>query len=323
MDTLEEIFDSSVRTVCIAGHVNPDGDCVGSCTALYLYIRKNHPEIRADLYLEPFDPFLSFLGGTGQTKSEADPEKKYDLFVSCDTSGRERIGVAGALFENAGRTVCIDHHVTNRGFADINHIEPDASSCAEVLTGLMDLARADAPIAASLYTGIIHDTGVFQYSNTTPRTMRLAAALLEFGIPAHRIIDDSFNRRTFLQNRILGYVLANEELLAEGRIVRASLTNDEMQEFGVTRRDLSMIVSQMRLVDGVEAAVFAYETEKPGVFKVSLRSNEYLDVASVAAVFGGGGHARAAGLTLAGTPDSVTRSVSDEIAGRLRGGSDG
>lgn len=317
MKKIEEIIKPGMRTVGIAGHINPDGDCIGSTTALYQYLKKYDPDLSIDLYLELPRPSLRFMKGVSESKQEADSDRVYDLFVTCDVSSLDRIGVAGDLFDKAKHTACVDHHVSNPGFADVNYVVPDASSCAEVLTDLMDPAEIDRDIAISLYTGIIHDSGVFQYSNTSPHTMRCAASLMEKGFDHNKLIDESFNKRTYAQNRILGYALTKSRQELGGKVISSSITLEEMKRFGVTQQDLDMIVSQLRLTDGAEAAVFVYE-KQPGQFKVSLRSNEYLDVAEIAGTFGGGGHAKAAGCSETGTADEVIHKVLLEIQKHLR-----
>ncbi|MGN0256496.1 MAG: bifunctional oligoribonuclease/PAP phosphatase NrnA [Chordicoccus sp.] len=324
MEHISELLTDDIRTIGIAGHVNPDGDCVGSTTALRNYIRTNYPQYEVDLYLEQPKDALLFLDGARDAYREILEGKTepYDLFIICDVSTENRIGVARTLFEKARRTACIDHHLTNGGFSDIDHIEPDASSTAEVLANLMDDEKIDRSVATSLYTGIIHDTGVFQYSNTSPRTLETAARLIAKGIPFSRIIDDSFNRRTYVQNRVLGYALEKATLALDGRVITCILTEQEMKRFGAVRQDLDSIVAQLRFTEGVEAAVFMYETGDAGdaqpVFKVSFRSNEYLDVAAIASEFGGGGHVRAAGCTVYGDPEESRRKILDAVGPQLR-----
>ena len=310
---LDEVFTKSIKTCAIVGHVAPDGDAVGSTTALYNYIRKNCPWIDVELYLERPKESLMFLPGLTEAVFSAPEDSARDLFVSCDVSSTDRFGVAGNLFPLAGKTFCIDHHISNPHFADINVVNADASSCAEVLYGLMDPAKIDLDIATSLYTGIIHDSGVFQYSNTGGNTLRVAADLLERGVPASRIIDESFNQRTMRQSRILGKVLQESALYMNGKVIVGSVTLTDMALFEVTKKDLDGIVSEMRLVKGVLAAVFIYETE-PSVFKVSLRSNDDLDVSRAAASFGGGGHVKAAGCTIQGELPDVRGLLLDELA---------
>ncbi|MEE3419676.1 MAG: bifunctional oligoribonuclease/PAP phosphatase NrnA [Lachnospiraceae bacterium] len=312
MKRIEDVLDSSIHTIGIAGHINPDGDCIGSTTGLYLYITENYPEYQVDLYLEEPKPLLQTMTAYDKSIHEVNEPRAYDLFITCDTSEKPRIALAGGLFEQANKTVCIDHHVSNPGFAQVNHIVADASSCAEVLADLMDPVRISVNTATNLYTGIVHDTGVFQYTNTTPHTMEVAAGLMRKGVRHSQIIDRTFNIRSYDQNRILGYALEKSEQRLGGRLVVSSLTIREMNRYGVTLKDLDCIVSQLRLTEGAEGAVFAYEKE-PGIFKISLRSNTYLDVAKAAAEFGGGGHVHAAGCTLKGEANEVLRKVVDVL----------
>lgn len=316
MNNISELLGPGIRTCGIAGHVNPDGDCVGSCTALYLYLRRNAPEIRVDLYLEQPKPVFALLEGVGDARQVPEEGMVYDLFITCDVSEENRIGVAGGLFRAARMRAVIDHHVTNPGFGDVNHVEPEASSCAEVLTGLLDMERIDRSCASLLYSGMIHDSGVFQYRNTTPRTLRLAAQLMEKGVDFSSIIDRTFNQRTYTQNRVLGHALETSRLSEDGRCVWSVVTEADMAAFGATCRDLDMIVSQLRYTAGTDAAVFLYETA-PGVFKVSFRSGPSLNVAEVAGMFGGGGHVQAAGCTLKGEPDDVIGRVLGVIREKL------
>ena len=313
MMKLEEVFTKSIKTCAIVGHISPDGDAVGSATALFLYVRKNCPWIDAELYLERPKESLMFLPGLADAFFDTPEDSVRDLFVSCDVSSVDRFGVAGNLFPLAKKTFCIDHHISNPLFADINVVDADASSCSEVLYGLMDPAKIDLDIATALYTGIIHDSGVFQYSNTRGKTLRVAADLLERGVPASRIIDESFNQRTMRQSRILGKVLQESTLYMDGRVIAGSVTLDDMSSFEVTKKDLDGIVSEMRLVEGVLAAVFIYETE-PSVFKVSLRSNGDLDVSRAAVSFGGGGHIKAAGCTIQGELPEVRGLLLSELS---------
>ena len=313
MMKLEEVFTKSIKTCAIVGHISPDGDAVGSATALFLYVRKNCPWIDAELYLERPKESLMFLPGLADAFFDTPEDSVRDLFVSCDVSSVDRFGVAGNLFPLAKKTFCIDHHISNPLFADINVVDADASSCSEVLYGLMDPAKIDLDIATALYTGIIHDCGVFQYSNTRGKTLRVAADLLERGVPASRIIDESFNQRTMRQSRILGKVLQESTLYMDGRVIAGSVTLDDMSSFEVTKKDLDGIVSEMRLVEGVLAAVFIYETE-PSVFKVSLRSNGDLDVSRAAVSFGGGGHIKAAGCTIQGELPEVRGLLLSELS---------
>lgn len=315
MNNIAEVLDG-VKTMAIAGHIRPDGDCVGSCMALYAYIKKWYPEIQADIYLETPKPGFGYLAYMDEVKSEASGEKEYDLFVTCDVSARDRLAVVGDYFEKAKKTVCIDHHVSNPGFARINHILPDASSSCEVLYGLLDPEKVDREIAQAVYTGIIHDTGVFQYSCTSPETMRIAGELMKTGFDFTGIIEKSFYQKTYIQNQVMGRVLAESILLLDGKCIVGYMKKKDMDFYGVDGADLDGVVSQLRLTQDVEVAIFIYE-KNTQEFKVSLRSNGDVDVSKIAVFFGGGGHVKAAGCEMAGSMYDVVNNITAELVKQM------
>ena len=307
----------NVQSVGIAGHVNPDGDCVGSTAAMYLYLKENHPELSVDLYLETVQPEFLFLKDICEYKSTYEETEPYDLFISIDTSTKERIGVAGDAFARAKKTICIDHHVSNLGYADINHILPEASSASEVVYGILEEDKISKFTAEALYLGIVHDTGVFQYSSTSPETMRTAAKLMEKGIDFTRIVEETFCQKTYLQQQILGRTLLESIRLIDGKCIVGIVTQKIMDFYGVTKQDLNGIVAQLRQTKGVEVAMLVYEIGFQE-YKVSLRSNTYVDVNAIASVFGGGGHVRASGCTMHGRPYDVVNNLTYHIEKALK-----
>ena len=311
MKNIAELLDQ-VKTMGIAGHIRPDGDCVGSCMALYLYIKKWYPDIAVDVYLDNPRPVFGYIEGIDEIKTEAGEEKIYDLFVTCDVSARDRLAVAGEHFNKAKRTACIDHHVSNPGFAQINHVRGEVSSACEVLYGILDPEKVERSVATAIYTGIVHDTGVFQYSSTTPETMRIAGELMKTGFNFSKIIDESFYQKTYIQNQVMGRVLAESIMLQDGKCIVGCMKKKDMEFYGVEGKDLDGIVSQLRLTAGVEVAMFLYEVETQ-TFKVSLRSNGKVDVSKIAVYFGGGGHMRAAGCDMQGSVYDVINNITEQI----------
>lgn len=284
-----------VKSVGITGHIRPDGDCTGSVLALYNYIVENMPETDVDLYLEQPGSEFYYLKNIDKIKNTPE-DKKYDVFFVLDCSSLDRIEPFISCFNNASKTVCIDHHVSNTGFTDLSKIEPQASSACEVLYGTMDADKISRNVAECIYTGIIHDTGVFKYSCTSKKTMEIAGEMMEKGIDYSDIIDNTFYKKTYVQNQILGRALLESVLFYDGKCIFTTVTMDEMEFYGVTGRELGGIVEQLRLTDGVEVAIFLYQTGEEE-YKVSLRSKKKIDVAAIATQFGGGGHVRAAGYT--------------------------
>lgn len=316
MKTIREVIPDNCKRAAVAGHSNPDGDCIGSCTALYLYLRKYFPEISVDLFLEMPREGMRVFEGLQDARTEDIPDSRYDLFLLCDTSSEDRIGVAGGSFARAGLRVVIDHHESNTGFADVNHVVPGAASCAEVLMELLDYGKLDRAMATSLYLGIVHDCGAFQYQNTTPDTMRRAALLMEKGVDFTEMIHRTLNERTFNENRVTGYALSKAELLFGGKLAFSMLTAEERERFGVTTKELGLIVSDLNLTAGIEAALFLYE-KKEGLFKASFRSRGRLNVMEICVLLGGGGHLRAAGCDVPGSAEEVRELVLRMVGERI------
>ncbi|MDO4623423.1 MAG: bifunctional oligoribonuclease/PAP phosphatase NrnA [Eubacteriales bacterium] len=308
-------FLAGVHRAAIAGHVHPDGDCVGSVMGTWLYLRDNFPEIQADVYLEQPSSKFGFIEGFDRIHTEV-REDDYDLLILLDISSRDRIGVAGELVEKAGKTLCFDHHKTNTDSYTWKFNIPEASSASEVVFDFMDPEKISEKCAEALYMGMAHDTGIFQYSCTSPKTMRSAALLMEKGIPFSRIVDNTFYQKTEVQNRILGEVLSNMQTMFDGKLIIGIAAYENLERLGCSAADTDGIVSQLRNTKDAEAALFLYEKE-PGCFKASLRSKEYADVSKVASDFGGGGHVRAAGCTVNGTAEEVLKRLTERIGQEL------
>ena len=307
---------TKAKSVAIGGHIRPDGDCVGSCMGLYLYIKNNYSNVDVDLYLEDIpESFKKFFAHTNEILHEIQ-EKKYDLFIALDCADSNRLGFSNVLFKKAKNTLCIDHHISNQSFADENHIVPEASSTAELVYRLLDKKNITTEIAEYLFLGIVHDTGVFQYSSTAPETMEAAADLMRRNIRANEMIDKTFYEKTYAQNKILGKALEESYLLSEGKIIVSCITKEMMNDYGVIPKDLEGIVSQLRVTKGVEVAVFLYQIEEDE-FKVSLRASNDVDVSKVAEAFNGGGHKKAAGVSIKGTSKEIIEQLAKQIQTQL------
>lgn len=302
-----------VNTVAIGGHVRPDGDCVGATMGLYQYIKTYYTWIDVNVYLEDIpESFKNMIEATKDIIHEVSEEKPYDLFIALDCGDKSRLGFSSVLFDCAKETFCIDHHISNQSFADQNYIIPEASSTSELVYKLIDASKITKEIAECLYLGIVHDTGVFQYSCTSPETMEIAADLMRKGISSSEIIDKTFYEKTYAQNQILGRALLESFLFMDGKCVVSWISKRMMEFHGVIPKDLEGIVSQLRMTKGVEVAILLYEVNSQE-YKVSLRSNGEVDVSKVAQYFGGGGHKKAAGVTMKGTVHDVVNNLSEQI----------
>ncbi len=313
MDLLKEC--SGAKRIGISGHVRPDGDCVGAVLGLQLYLRKCMPEAEVKVLLEKPAEIFNEIKGFEEIDSDFADKVPFDIFFVLDTAA-DRLGGAEKYFRSAGKRINIDHHVSNTGTGDINLVLPSVGSTCEILFDLMEEDKMDRDIAMAIYTGIIHDTGVFQYSNTTPSTMEKGAWLISYGFDFSRLIQETFYQRTYLQAQIMGRALMESIRFMEGRCIVSAVDQKTMDFYNVEPKDFEGIVNQLRNIKDVDCAIFMYQT---GVqeYKVSLRSSDKVDVAEVAAYFGGGGHARAAGCTLKGNFYDCVNNLSLHISKQL------
>ena len=305
-----------VKTAAILGHIRPDGDCIGSCLALYNYIETYFPEIQAKVYLQDFMPEFLMLTNADKIQHDIDEDVVYDVCFSLDSADKERHGEYVKYFDTAKKTIGIDHHISNQGFAEEHLIIPDASATAEIIYELIGKEQLTKEIAECIYLGMAHDTGVFQYSNASPKTFRAVADLLETGIDASRIVDETFYQKSYVQNQVLGKTLKESVLHLDGKVISGVVTRKDMEHYGVTPKALDGIVSQLRYTRGVEVAVFVYELAE-NCYKVSLRSNGKVNVSSIAGSLGGGGHVKAAGCEVSGTYEEIVEKLLKLISEQL------
>ena len=309
---IDELLNEA-KTVAIFGHVRPDGDCVGSTTGIYNYIRDNFPTVQVDLFLEKFPESYKILRGAGDAQvaytAECNGGAPYDLAFLMDTPSFERVGASGAeCIKAAKKTVNIDHHISNPlNLCTVNVVEPEASSASEVLYLQLDKAKVSKETASSLYLGIVHDTGAFKYSCTGKRTMLVVGDLIEAGVDFAKIVNETYYTRTYKQTLITGYAMQQSKLALGGKVVYSYVTPEDMERFGVSPVELSTTIDTIREVGGTEVAILLYPVN--GKYKISLRSNYIVDVNAIAREFGGGGHTRAAGGDTSDAPEVAIEKI--------------
>jgi phosphoesterase RecJ-like protein len=219
------------------------------------------------------------------------------------------------LADRAETIVVIDHHLTNGGFGDVVLVDSSAGATAQMVTQLIErLAwRLDAAVATALYTGVVTDTGRFQYSSTSPETHRIAARLLEAGVAPDAVGQEVYEKAKFGYLRVAGAVLGRAELDPLRRLVWSTMTIDDLVEAGVAYQDTDGLIDILRIADESDVACLMKQVEA-NVWKGSLRSRGRVDVAAIAGRFGGGGHHNAAGFTHRGSPDDAIRLVWEALA---------
>jgi phosphoesterase RecJ-like protein len=302
-DVKKEI--DNARSILIIAHIQPDGDTLGSCFALQsmltrmgkysdIYCDDGIPHRYAELF--PEQGVISLV------------ENKYDLAIAVDCADKSRLGKAQKVFKRINN-INIDHHVTNEKFGKINYIA-EASSVGEIIYELMREAGVphDEMSARSLYVAMSTDTGNFTYSNTGRKCLLYTSELVEL-FDIREAADILFRRRTLVLTQLIARALTRLETFEEGKVASVTLLSKDMKELGASGSDCENIVDFAREIEETIVAAFFREI-KNGV-KVSLRSKGEIDVCSVAASFGGGGHINASGFCTAGKIDEVKKTVTD------------
>lgn len=310
-------------TFLITSAVKPDGDSVAAQLGLQRLIRtyKGAADVRVDIVNEvPCPKRYKFLTGADAMLTMGDDLLPvYDMAFTVDCSP-ERIGAVRPLFDKSPVKVTIDHHkVRTEGGADINLVIPTASSTAEVIFGFVEDPRWRTPLTPDLaeiiYTGVIFDTGGFQYKLTTPHTLRIGARLLETGFDFPKVAERVLLVKSYASRKLLGRVLMNLRLNRTNQVAFAAVSQRMMQEAGAETDDLEGIVERIIFTENVEVAVLAIDLAHSDEYKLSLRSRGRVDVAALARKLDpqGGGHDRAAGCNLKGEAEEILWKVVGEI----------
>ena len=286
----------------VTAHENPDGDALGSLLATNLALRSLGKDSFMILTGEaPLPGEYHFLGlpELGLLR-EPPPDQTERVLVAVDCANATRI-VDQTLLERASLTVNIDHHHDNTLFGDVNLVVPEASSTGELLADLFAAlgVTLTPEIAEALYVALVTDTGRFQYTNTTPKALRLAADLIEAGADVHRVFQGVYETVQFAKLKLLARALDRAQVFEGGRIVVSYLLRTDFAEVGAAEPYSEGIIDSLRSVEGAELAALIREPPRDGspARKVSLRSSlDELDVSAIARLFGGGGHPQAAGF---------------------------
>lgn len=280
-------------------HENPDGDALGSMLGLSLALRQLGK--KTTMYLPgPADIPHEFRFMPLEELVRGEPD---DLLgrplIAVDAANESRLGHDGRLLEKAPYVVNIDHHHDNSRFGKANLVVPDASSTSEVLRDVMqELGVQLTPeIAEALYVALVTDTGRFQYANTTPKTLRLAAELLEAGADAHRVFQEVYETIELSKLKLMARALEHAEVFEGGRLVIAFLERKDFEESNASPGASEGVIDSLRAVEGVEMSALIQEAPENDRRRVSLRaSRDRLDVSEIARANGGGGHRQAAGF---------------------------
>ncbi len=293
--------------IVVTAHVSPDGDAIGSTLALYGWLRSLQKEVVVVLDDDVDEKFSFLKDYAAIQKPDAVQTDASWLTVVLDATDMKRLGAAALLAK--GKVLNIDHHISNQHFADWEYIRPDFAAAGEILTDLFLAWNVpiDAAWADALYLAIATDSGFFKFSNTTGHTLRIAAALVDAGARPN-VISEHLEARSLAKLQALSEVLRHIELFGNNTVAGLAFTPELLQYTG---EHTGSYIDYVRSVKGVDAA-FTVKFINESETRVSLRSKT-VDVNAIAAVFGGGGHVRAAGCTIAAPLDEAKKMVVKEI----------
>lgn len=310
------VFRHAPQRALLLGHVHPDADVVGTLLALGLALRERGWTVLCG-GPHPVPEILSFLPGVEDYRVLRGIEGVWDVAVLTDCPNPARTeGLLEAAQRVGARVVNIDHHHDNRRYGHVNWVEPVAAATAELVYQLLVAlgARVSAAVATNLYTALHVDTGSFRYSNVTPETFRVAATLVEAGADPAWVASRLYERRSPESLRLLATALGRVQVSGDGQVAWLTLPAGTAPEAFVEAEDL---VTYPRSIASVKVACLL--RERDGVVKVSLRGKGDVDVSRIAAKFGGGGHPNAAGCSVVGSLDEVTREVLAAVQAALEG----
>ena len=309
MKTIAEALKGS-RRVVVATHVSPDADALGSSFGLALGLHRIGVEVRVAYENELPERFLPLLPAE-LLRSSGGTSEDPDVLVVLDTASVKRVaGVDEQLLKGCPLIINIDHHVSNDNWARLNYVDAKAAATAELVIELLDELGAgiDRRLADLLYAGILDDTGMFRYSNTSPRALEAAARLVGCGAKPSELSNQlyfSVPERVF---RLRALAMSGMRVELGGKVSLLTVTNKMLDEAGAQAADTEGLVDEARSVSGTVAAIFIRELEEG--WKASLRSkHKDLDVNKIASAYGGGGHAAAAGCKLLGTQEEVEAEI--------------
>jgi phosphoesterase RecJ-like protein len=301
--------------IVAACHVNPDGDALGSMLALAAFLERQGKKVWRSWGSKPVEipPQYEFMPGADSLAQPDVVPLEVETFVSVDCADRARLGVLEENFLGAGARLNIDHHISNDLFGDVNLVDPEAASTSELIFQLINRmgGKLDRDEATCLYTGIVTDTGRFQYANTSPETLRTAADLRELGVDHEFVATEVYESTSFEYLHALGIVLFRAQLddgMVWSRLERKDLGALDMDE-------TEHFIDALRTVRESQVAVLLKELS-PGYYKGSLRSRGEVDVSAIAKALGGGGHTRAAGFEVHGTAEEIINRIKALIPAR-------
>lgn len=297
----------AANNIALCGHVNPDGDTIGSCLALKLGLERLGKQV--SVFCQDKVPgTLHMLPGVESIRQQSD--ERFDLLICVDVSDQGRMGDCQSLVEQAAHTAQIDHHGTNPCYTQVNSVDADAPATALLIKQQLDTLGIplDRDIAMCLYAAISTDTGNFAFKSTNAETFAVMSQLMDCGLPLDEMNRVLFRQREKPHVRLLARALSSMKFHRDDRITTMQLTQQDFYECEALPEHADAIVNYGVDIPGVKMALLARENQD-GTIKMALRSVDPDRVDDIARQFGGGGHAQASGCTLDGPIEVAVEQV--------------
>lgn len=311
--TLDEILEEvkKAETIVILTHESPDGDAMGSSLAMKLMLEELGKE--SDVIIPEYSRMFKFLPSADKIKIDSDIEK-YDLAISVDCGNFKRLA-QNQYFENARKTIVIDHHGSNNMYGDLNYVNPASPACCEILVSIAEYYRikVSKEIGTCIMAGIITDTGGFRYMGITPDTFEHTAELIRIGVNIPDIYKRTMGTKTKANFELTKRIVDRMELLEDGKVSFTYITTQDELDVNAEPGDHEGLVNIGKDIEGVQVSIFIRQKDNENAYKVSLRSEDNINVSDICLLFGGGGHARAAGALIQGTVEEVKERLMKEI----------
>jgi phosphoesterase RecJ-like protein len=310
----------AARNVLAVGHENPDADTIGASLAVARLVERGGGRAMV-VFSDPIPPLYDFVPDIARARTDPDDTAAYDLLVVSDCGTLDRIGAVRsrhqALFDRLPRVV-LDHHASNGGVGDADWIDPVAAATCEMVALLairlgVPLDEGDGALAAQLMGGIVMDTATFAHPNATPRTLAVSAALIDAGAPLSDISRRLYRSKPDAQLRLFGRVLDRLETAAGGRVVHSTMLDADLAATGSIAAHSEGIIDLLAQSEAADVAILFKEASEGT--RISVRTKPGgVDATVLTGAFGGGGHARAAGATIAAPVDEARPRVLAEAA---------
>ena len=314
LDTILEEIKKAEKIVVLT-HEGPDGDAIGRSLSVGFALENMGKDV--DVIIPEYSKSFAFLPEIDKLKKDSDVEK-YDLAISLDCADSKILKGYTKYFEKAKTKIVIDHHSSNIMYGDINFVNPVAPACCQVLIGMFNYfgMKITKDMATCIMTGIITDTGGFVHGATT-ETFEFAADILPLGVNISEIFRKTLHTKNKANFELTKRAMDRMEFFDDGKIAFTYITDEDQEEVNAVSGDHEGIVEIGKNIENVEVSIFLHGVKEKG-YKISLRSLEYVNVANVAIMLGGGGHIRAAGAYGKGTVEQIKEKVLKEVRKQLK-----